>query len=158
MLVLCRFVWMIEACQFFPVPSRSFSTPLYPSKMLRTKERASTPYSFVIFSLGFTFEFLKELGARLMGWTTWAACQGSNWVLQRLPHYWQTFHITNFDRIEQGKKEGTLLLFCGLQKDIRYYAMWSVVASVRWPLGGGTLFAMHVSDVCQGYCIHQPPK
>jgi len=28
----------------------------------------------------------------------------------------------NFDRIEQGKKEATLLLFCGLQKGIQYYA------------------------------------
>jgi hypothetical protein len=30
-LVLCRSVWVIEACHFFLVPSRSSSTPLYPS-------------------------------------------------------------------------------------------------------------------------------
>jgi hypothetical protein len=30
--VLCRPVWMSEACQFFLVPSRSSNTPLYPSK------------------------------------------------------------------------------------------------------------------------------
>ncbi len=36
---LCMFTWIIEACQFFLVPSRSSSTPLYPSKMLRTKEQ-----------------------------------------------------------------------------------------------------------------------
>jgi hypothetical protein len=40
--------------------------PLYPSKVLRAKERASTPCFFVIFCLGFTFESLKELGARHM--------------------------------------------------------------------------------------------
>jgi len=38
-LVLCRFVWVIEACQFFLVPSRSSSTPLHPSKVLWAKER-----------------------------------------------------------------------------------------------------------------------
>ncbi len=50
-LVLCRFVWVVEACQFFLVPSRSSSTPFYPSKVLRVRERASTPYSSVVFSL-----------------------------------------------------------------------------------------------------------
>jgi hypothetical protein len=43
-LVLCRSVWVVEVCQFFLVPSRSSSTPLYPSKVLRAKERAPTPY------------------------------------------------------------------------------------------------------------------
>jgi hypothetical protein len=50
-LVLCRFVWVVEACQFFLVSSRSSNMPLYPSKVLRTKECASTPYSFVVFYL-----------------------------------------------------------------------------------------------------------
>jgi len=50
-LVLCRSVWVVEACQFFLVPSRSSSTPLYPSKVLRAKECAPTPYSSVVFSL-----------------------------------------------------------------------------------------------------------
>jgi hypothetical protein len=54
-LVFCRSVWVVETCQFFLVPSRSSRTPLYPSKMLRTRECASTPCSFVIFCLGFTF-------------------------------------------------------------------------------------------------------
>jgi hypothetical protein len=30
--VLCKPMWVSEACQLFLVPSRSFSTPLYPSK------------------------------------------------------------------------------------------------------------------------------
>jgi len=30
--VLCRPMWVSEACQLFPVPSWSSSTPLYPSK------------------------------------------------------------------------------------------------------------------------------
>jgi hypothetical protein len=62
-LVLCRSMWVIEACHFFLVPSRSSSTPFYPSKVLRARERAPTPCSFDIFSLGLTFESLKELGA-----------------------------------------------------------------------------------------------
>jgi hypothetical protein len=40
--------------------------PLYPSIVMRTRERALTPYSSVVFSLGLTFEFLKELGVRQM--------------------------------------------------------------------------------------------
>ncbi len=63
-LVLCRFVWVVEACQFFLVPSWSSSTLLYPSKMLQARERASTPCSSNVFCLGLTFESFKELGAR----------------------------------------------------------------------------------------------
>jgi hypothetical protein len=63
-LVLCRSVWIIETFQFFLVPSWSSNTPLYPSKVLWTRERAPTPCSSVVFCLGFTFESLKELGAR----------------------------------------------------------------------------------------------
>jgi len=61
-LVLCRPMWVNEACQFFLVPSWSSSTPLYPSKVLWARERASTPCSSAIFCLGLTFESLKELG------------------------------------------------------------------------------------------------
>jgi hypothetical protein len=60
-LVLCRSVWVSEACQLFLVPSQSSSTPLYPSKVLRAKERAPTLYSSDVFCLGLTFESLKEL-------------------------------------------------------------------------------------------------
>jgi hypothetical protein len=63
-LVLCRSVWIIEACKFFLVPSRSSSTPLYLSKVLRARERAPTLYYYDVFNLGLTFESLKELGAR----------------------------------------------------------------------------------------------
>jgi hypothetical protein len=41
-LVLCRSVKLIEACQFFLVPFRSSSTPLYLFKVLRVRERASS--------------------------------------------------------------------------------------------------------------------
>jgi hypothetical protein len=47
-LILYRSVWVIKACQFFLVPSRSSSTPFYPSKVLRTRERAPTPYSSIV--------------------------------------------------------------------------------------------------------------
>jgi len=48
-LVLCRPMWVSEACQFFLIPSRSSSTPLYPSKVLRARERAPTPCSSAVF-------------------------------------------------------------------------------------------------------------
>jgi len=61
-LVLCRSMWVSEACQLFLVPSQSSSMPLYPSRVLWARERAPTPYSSVVFCLGFIFESLKELG------------------------------------------------------------------------------------------------
>jgi hypothetical protein len=39
-LVLCRFVWVVEACQLFLVPSCSLSMHLWSSKVLRTREHA----------------------------------------------------------------------------------------------------------------------
>ncbi len=81
MLGLCRSVWVVEACQFFLVPSRSSNMPLYPSKMLGAKEHASIPY-FVFYS-GFTFESLKELGARhqLFKWESTWECVGYSLTL-----------------------------------------------------------------------------
>ncbi len=63
-LVLCRSVWVNEASHFLLVPSQSSNTPLYPSIVLRARERAPTPCSSIVFNLGLTFESLKELGAR----------------------------------------------------------------------------------------------
>jgi hypothetical protein len=63
-LVLCRSVWVVEACQFFLVPSRSSSTPLYPSKVLRTRERAPTFDYFVVFTLDSLLSLSRSLGVR----------------------------------------------------------------------------------------------
>jgi hypothetical protein len=70
-LVLCKFVWVSKACHFFLVPSQSSSMPFYPSIVLRAREHALTICSFDVFSLGLTFEALKELGMR----------QGTWWVM-----------------------------------------------------------------------------
>jgi hypothetical protein len=43
-LVLCRSVRVSEVCHFFLVSFQSSSAPLYPSIVLRAKERAPTPY------------------------------------------------------------------------------------------------------------------
>jgi hypothetical protein len=64
MLVLCRFVWVVEACQFFLVPFLNSNMPLYLFKMLRVREHALTPYSSIVFQFGLTFESFKELGMR----------------------------------------------------------------------------------------------
>jgi hypothetical protein len=50
-LVLCRFIWVDEVHQFFLVPSRNSSMPLYPSKVLRARQCAPILYSFVVFNL-----------------------------------------------------------------------------------------------------------
>jgi hypothetical protein len=51
-LVLCRLIWVSEACQFFLVSSWSSSTPLCPSKVLWTKERAPDSLLFHCFLFG----------------------------------------------------------------------------------------------------------
>jgi len=63
-LVLCRPMWVNKACQIFLIPSWSFSTPLYPFKVLQARERAPTFCSFVVFHLRLTLESFKELGVR----------------------------------------------------------------------------------------------
>ncbi len=60
-LVLCRSMWVIEACHFFLIPSWSSNTPFYPFIVLRARERALTPCSFIVFSLGLPLKSLKEL-------------------------------------------------------------------------------------------------
>jgi len=62
-LVLCRPMWVIKACQIFVVPSQSSSMPFYPSKVLWARECASTLCPFTVYYLGLTFESFKELGA-----------------------------------------------------------------------------------------------
>ncbi len=62
-LVLSRFVWVLEAYQFFLVPSRSSNTPLYPWNV--TSQRACLDsLLFHCFQFRLTFESLEELGAR----------------------------------------------------------------------------------------------
>ncbi len=50
-LVLCKPMWVSEACQFFLVPSRSSNMPLYPSKVLRARERVPQLLALPMFSL-----------------------------------------------------------------------------------------------------------
>ncbi len=71
---------MSEACHFFVVPSRSSRTPLYPSIVLQAKEHALIPCSSVVFSLGLTFESLKELEVRHV------VC-GQQWCVDRIFFY-----------------------------------------------------------------------
>jgi len=65
--VVCRPVWVSEACQLFLVPSQSSNMPLYPSKCyeLRNVPRL-LPLPMSLF--GHTFESFKELGVRHGTW------------------------------------------------------------------------------------------
>ncbi len=59
---LCKFVWVIDLLVILPnlhpgVPTRPF-TP----KVLRAKERAPTPYPYVVFTFKLIVEFTKEFG------------------------------------------------------------------------------------------------
>jgi hypothetical protein len=56
--VVCRPMWVSEACQLFLVPSRSSNMPFYPSKRC---ELRSVPRPLPLL-LGLTFESFKELG------------------------------------------------------------------------------------------------
>ncbi len=114
MLLLCRFVWIIQACQFFLVPSRSFSTPLYPSKCC---ELGSGPNSLFfrcfqfgthiwvcqrvallgnasLFIMGFT-RFLNEFGHFYLmklfnSWWTGTSCY-RQWFISLIPNETRLF-------------------------------------------------------------------
>ncbi len=58
----------------FLVPSQNSSTPFYPFKVLRTKERASTFYSSVVFSLD---SHLSPSKSWVYSITRWISCSRS---------------------------------------------------------------------------------
>jgi hypothetical protein len=61
--------------------------------------------------------------------------------------------------IKQNKAKKKPFYYCFMDfKGVRYSAVWSVMAGVGWPQGGGTLLTMLPNDVCQGYNTHQPPE
>jgi len=64
--VVCRPVWVSEACQLFLVPSRSSNTLFYPSKCCELGSVLQL-LLFRCFLLGLTFEPFKELGVRHVG-------------------------------------------------------------------------------------------
>jgi hypothetical protein len=49
--VVCKLVWVSEACQLFLVPSRSSNTPFYPSKCCELGSVPPIPPSFAVFYL-----------------------------------------------------------------------------------------------------------
>jgi hypothetical protein len=87
-LVLCTSVWVVEACQFFLIPSRSSNTPFYPFKVLRAKKRAPTPCSSAIFCLGLTFgipqrvKSASEMNLTMQSWYTWTCNTWKNTFLR----------------------------------------------------------------------------
>ncbi len=96
-LVLCRFVWIIKACQFFLVPSHSSSTPLYPFKLLWAMECVPTPSFSIVFSLGLTFESFKELGAHHLA----SLHQQKSCPWGRLAHFCVFFHPQHHEWVGQ---------------------------------------------------------
>jgi len=62
--VVCRPVWVSEACQLFLVPSRSSNTPLYPLKCCELGSVLRLLLLPLFFLLGLTFEPFEELGVR----------------------------------------------------------------------------------------------
>jgi len=111
MLVLCRSVWV--ACQFFLVPSWGSSTPLHPSKVLRTRECALTPCSSVVFCLRFTFESLKELERvrniiiNLKVYSQYLKTNLRGWQVPMLANVFVFFHNIKGEKL--GKRE---ILIC----------------------------------------------
>jgi len=68
--VVCRPVWVSEACQLFLVPSRSSNTPLYPSKCC---ELGSVPW-FLPLPLCFTWIhiwILQGIGSASTSFSSW---------------------------------------------------------------------------------------
>jgi hypothetical protein len=63
-LVLCRFVWIVEDSQFFLVPFRSSSTPLYPWSAV-SQGLCPDSLPFHCFHFRLSFESIKEFGSAL---------------------------------------------------------------------------------------------
>jgi hypothetical protein len=61
--VVCKPVWVSEACQLFPIPSPSSNTPFYPLKCCELGS-VSRLLSLPLLLLGLTFESFKELRLR----------------------------------------------------------------------------------------------
>ncbi len=60
-LVLCRFMRVVETCQFFLVPSQSSNMPFYPSKVLLARERAWL-FTLPLFSVWTHIWILQRVG------------------------------------------------------------------------------------------------
>jgi hypothetical protein len=63
-LVLCRSMWVVDACHFPNLIPELQHAPSTPSKVLWTRERASTPCSSVVFNLYSRLSPFKSLGSR----------------------------------------------------------------------------------------------
>ncbi len=61
-LVLCRFMWIIKACEFFLVPSRSSCTPLYPSRCYEPRRGLDSLF-FHCFQFGTRIWVRKGVGS-----------------------------------------------------------------------------------------------
>jgi len=94
-LVLCRSMWVSEACHFFLVPSWSSSTPLYPSKVLRARERGPTFCFSAIYNLGFAFESIQELG-----------------VCHKFPIFWKIFDTKTNEKLRNECILIYLIIWC----------------------------------------------
>ncbi len=66
--VVCRPVWVSEACQLFLVPSRSSNTPLYPSKCCELGSGSNFQLLPHCRILGPSSGSTRNLGARHQGW------------------------------------------------------------------------------------------
>jgi hypothetical protein len=82
MWVVCRPVWVSEACQLFLVPSRSFNTPLYPSKCC---ELGSVLRLF-LFPLLSTWAHIWVLWG--VGSASWLICQILFFLLKHTDQHW----------------------------------------------------------------------
>ncbi len=56
----CRSVWVIELFVNILSPHPGAPTRPFTPKVLRTRERAPTPFPFVVFTFGLTIESIKE--------------------------------------------------------------------------------------------------
>jgi hypothetical protein len=90
-LVLCRPMWVGKACQIFLVPSRSSSTPLYPFKVLRARERALERVILTLRYFPFGIHIWVPQG---VGSASWKTCI-THCTNSELKHFQQDEKSTN---------------------------------------------------------------
>jgi hypothetical protein len=89
--------WII-CLSLFLVPSRSSSTPLYPSKCWELKSMPQALNLFVVFHFRLILEFIKELGSASMG------------VQTRNPLMWHIYSICTCARLLGGQMRWPMCL------------------------------------------------
>jgi len=118
---LCRFVWVINLFIVLPNPHPKAPACLATLKVLRAKERALTPYPFVVFTFRFVVESTKEF-----------TCASTN-VKQTKRNEGSYFYLYPFGDLIQRSFQGGFYVCNEYKKNLKTFLIKSQLR-VNWKL------------------------